>query len=355
MSVEMHYSYLPDRNLSARERAILRSIVQTYILTAAPVGSRLLSRIFDAGQKLSPATIRNVMADLEDMEFISHPHTSAGRVPTDKGYRLYVDTLMDTESLSENERAAVNQNLLSVPQELALRDASRLLGSLSHYLAIVELPSMADIIIHRLQLVPLSSQRLLVVAELESKLVRTVTLETNMEYDPARLEQMATYINSRISGRSIRYIRENFPHILNTGDSHFAHNDLFRLFVESVDSLFQPYQPGEEKLHIAGARNLVHHPEFENPEHMRGIIELVENEDVIIHLLDRSEPQDPGSIRIMIGHELGEEKLQNYSLVLGSYSLNGGTGSIGLIGPKRMNYSRMVSLVEYVAGVLSHR
>jgi heat-inducible transcriptional repressor len=353
MSINYSFRKHNDRELTDREKFILRSIVQAYILTASPVGSRFLSKYVEEC-KLSPATIRNVMADLEEMEFISHPHTSAGRVPTDKGYRLYVDSLMNIEHISESEQIVVDTHLLAHPYEGALKDASRILGSLSHYLAIVELPNLADIIVRQIQLMPLSSQRLLVVVELESKLVRTVTLETDIDIQSATLDIVSTFINSKISGKSLRYIRLNFVSILQE-HSNFLHSSLFRLFVESVDVLFKPHQANEEKVHIAGTQNLLKYPEFDNPEHVRGIIELVESEDIIIHLLDRKDGISDTGIKVIIGDELGEEKLKNYSLVSGSYSISGANGSIGLIGPKRMNYSKMISLVEYVAGALSNQ
>ena len=352
MNNEFPYRNRQDRELNDREKSVLRSIVQSYILTASPVGSRFLSKSSEEFT-LSPATIRNVMSDLEEMEFISHPHTSAGRVPTDKGYRMYVDSLMELEFLSENEQHVVSGQLLTSPQEQALKDASKILGSLSHYLAIVELPNLTDITVRRIQIVPLTSQRLLVVVELDSNLVRTVTLETELSYSPDLLEQTAEFINSRISGKTIRYIRDHFIGMITEGGG-FHHGSLLRLFIESVDTLFKPEGSSVEKIHVAGAQNLLNYPEFDNPEQFKGVIELVESEDVIIHLLDRPEQVDQG-ITIRIGSELGEEKLNNYSMVLGSYTIEGANGSIGLIGPKRMNYSKMVSLVNYVGSILSKR
>jgi heat-inducible transcriptional repressor len=339
-----------DRELNDREKSILRSIVQSYILTATPVGSRFLSKTSEEFT-LSPATIRNVMADLEEMHFISHPHTSAGRVPTDKGYRCYVDSLMDVQSLSEQERHVVQQQLTALSQEQALKDASKILGTLSHCLAIVEMPQMLDIIVKRVHLLPLSSNRLLIAMELDSNIVRTVTLETDISVDSATLDQTAEFINGRISGKTIRYVREHLLGMMKDG-AH-GHNSLLRLFIDSIDTLLNPHALSDEKVHIAGAQHLLEYPEFDSPNQLRGVIELVENEDVIIHLLDQRESKDDNSIHIVIGNEIQEQRLMEYSMVLGSYSIKGAHGSIGLIGPKRMNYAKMVSLVKYMGQVLS--
>jgi heat-inducible transcriptional repressor len=347
-----HYHRNPhDRELNDREKSILRSIVQSYILTATPVGSRFLSKTSEEFT-LSPATIRNVMADLEEMQFISHPHISAGRVPTDKGYRCYVDTLMDVQALPEQERHVVKEQLTALSQEQALKDASKILGALSHCLAIVELPQMLDIIIKRVHLLPLSSDRLLIAMELESNIVRTVTLETDLSVDSSALDQTAEFINSRISGKSIRFVREHLVEMMMEGVK--GHHNLLRLFIDSVDTLLNPHTLNDEKVHIAGAQHLLEYPEFDSPNQLRGVIELVENEDVIIHLLDQREEKIDNSVQIVIGNEMKEQRLIEYSMVMGSYSMKGAYGSIGLIGPKRMNYAKMVSLVKYMGQVLSH-
>ncbi len=347
-----HYHRNPhDRELNDREKSILRSIVQSYILTATPVGSRFLSKTSEEFT-LSPATIRNVMADLEEMQFISHPHISAGRVPTDKGYRCYVDTLMDVQALPEQDRHVVKEQLTALSQEQASKDASKILGALSHCLAIVELPQMSDIIIKRVHLLPLSSDRLLIAMELESNIVRTVTLETDLSVDSSALDQTAEFINSRISGKSIRFVREHLVEMMMEGVK--GHHNLLRLFIDSVDTLLNPHALNDEKVHIAGAQHLLEYPEFDSPNQLRGVIELVENEDVIIHLLDQREEKIDNSVQIVIGNEMKEQRLIEYSMVMGSYSMKGAYGSIGLIGPKRMNYAKMVSLVKYMGQVLSH-
>lgn len=350
MNSDLLFPKREPRELNEREKSILRSIVQMYILTANPIGSRFVSRYLEQEFKLSPATVRNVMSDLEEMEFIGHPHTSAGRIPTDKGYRVYVDYLMQAEKISDTERSVVKDNLMISSPEMLFKDASKILGSLSKYLGVVELPNFLDVIVRRLQLIGLSSSRLLVVMELESNSVRTVTLEAQYEIDYRSLEATAQFINERISGKSIKFLKENFAEVIAEADTS---NPTLRLFIDSVDTLFA-LRKHEDKLHIAGTPNLLSYPEFEHPERIKGVIELVENEDVIIHLLEKQDKNDSG-IKIAIGQELDNELLNDYSLVATTYQVGSASGLIGLIGPKRMNYSKMVDLVGYVSKVLSLR
>ncbi|MES2765842.1 MAG: heat-inducible transcriptional repressor HrcA [Bacteroidota bacterium] len=342
--------FRPHRELNERERFILRAIVHLYILTAQPVGSRHLSKYLERSLKLSPATLRNVMSDLEELQYISHPHTSAGRIPTDKGYRFYVDSLMDVEHLTEPERLAVSSNLLQNPKETILRDASKLLSSISRYLGVVEIPQLLDLVVQKIELITLSSTRLLVVIALDSNVVRTVTLESHFEIEPSSLDEISRWINERVSGRTLSFLKKHFAEVISQ-DAH--EQPLIRLFVDSVDQLFSKEQPGEDRVHVAGAQQLLHHPEFDDVSRVRGIIELIEEEDVIIHLLDQCD-DTAGGIKIIIGEEMENELLHDYSLIISGYQLGAATGSIGLIGPKRMNYSKMASLVQFVAKTLSH-
>jgi heat-inducible transcriptional repressor len=335
--------------LSERERSIFQTIVQMYILRAAPIGSRYLSKILQGDLNLSPASIRNIMADLEERELISHPHTSAGRVPTDKGYRLYVDYLMKIEGLSESERRVVNDNLLATDSPNVLKDASKILGLMSHYLGIVEIPDLNNFIVEKIELISLSSNRLLVVIALDSKNVRTVTIEAEYTIDSSDLIPLSSYVNERISGRSISFIRENFKEMMDSSSA--GDLPLVRLFVDSVDRIFN-YGPSEERIFIAGTPNLFKYPEIDDIEKVRSVIEIIENEDIIIHLLDKRDNEDKG-FRVYIGQELGNESLKDYSLLVSCYNIGSAEGSIGLIGPKRMNYSKMASLVNYVAHTLS--
>ncbi len=334
--------------LSDREQCILRAVVQLFILHAVPVGSRVVSRYLEREMQMSPATIRNVMSDLEASGYITHPHTSAGRMPTDKGYRQYVDSLMKIEALPSEETHSVIANLLVTPRETVVREATRMLGSLSHHLALIELPQLRDAEVQKVDILRLTSDRLLVVISLESDIVRTVSLEWTGTLADASLDDVTRLINERLSGRPLSLLATLFPDA-STPDS--VSNGLVRLFVEQVGRLGMSSEGST--LLMAGTQNLLTLPEFDDPARMRSVIELVENEDVIVHVLGSARDDQSGGVSVRIGNELLNEQLQDYSLVSTTYRIGPASGSVGLIGPKRMDYSRMISLVQMVSTVLS--
>ena len=341
--------YVPssdDRPLSERERTILRAIVHMFVRHASPVGSRVLSKQLERDLKLSAATIRNVMADLEELGYVTHPHTSAGRMPTDKGYRFYVDSLMELEALSPDETKRLD-TLTQGPKEQLFRDASRILGTLSDHLAVVRIPKLRDIIVQRVDLIRLSTEKVLAILALDSDIVQTISIESPAIPADHTVEDVARYLNERLSGRPLRLIHEIFPEIHQ--GSPESEPSLIRLFVQRVGNLDALHQGST--VHISGAQQLLQQPEFEDPERMRSVIELMENEDVIIHVVDRA-ATDPG-VAVRIGNELEEEQLQDYSLVTTTYRVGSAQGSVSLIGPKRMRYSRMMSLVQIVSDTLN--
>ena len=337
-----------DRELNDREKEILRKIIQLYILKASPIGSRTLAKYIEQDFRLSPATIRNVMADLEELEYISHPHTSAGRIPTDKGYRFYVDSLNGIVNLNENDIISAASGLATGDSETVLRGASRLLGMLSKYLGWVKIPNIIECCVQKIEIIPISSSRIVVVIALDSNIVRTVSLEADFELDSRFIRDITQFINDKISGRTLSFIKDNFADMI----KDFSGSDMpvLRLFTESLDKIFAD-QSAQDRVLMAGTQNLLGHPEFETPESVRSVIELVENEDIVIHLLDKIE--DPQGIKVLIGHEMQNDIMNDYSLVLTNYSIGSAIGTIGLIGPKRMNYPKMISIVKTVADLLS--
>lgn len=339
------------RNLTERERTILRAIVHLYVLHAAPIGSRYLSKYLEREFRLSPATIRNAMVDLEELGYITHPHSSAGRVPTDRGYRLYVDSLMDIEHLTNLETSTVVSSLLLSPRENILRDASRLLGSLSHYLALVQSPILRDVIVRKVEMIDLSSERILVVLALESDIVRTLSIETSLVPERGTLEDLSRFVNERLSGHTLREIPTLFPDILNATASDST--ALVRLFLEEAERMADIVGGTSDSLHVAGTPQLLSHPEFEHPERVRSIIELIENQEVIVHLLDSGVGST--GVRVRIGDELDHEGLKDYSLITTQYRIGSMTGSVGLVGPKRMQYGKMIALVDFVSNVISSK
>lgn len=335
------------RDLNDRERFILQAIVQLFVLHATPVGSRNVSKYLERTLPLSPATIRNTMADLEIMGYITHPHTSAGRMPTDLGYRYYVDSLADQSRLTPEERSAVEHDLLSIPRETVTRDAVRLLSSLSRHLAMVQLPQVTESLVQHVEIIALSSDRLLVIIELDSDIVKTLTLESNEVVDHVALRAISQQLNERLAGRPLSMLQKALPELLDASSS--SSPGLLRLFVNQVSHLLQSPQTGS--IHISGAQHLITQPEFDAPERLRSVIELVENEDVVVHLLGTA--TEAGRLSVRIGQELPDPAMHEYSLIATTYRAGNATGSLGIIGPRRMDYGRMISIVQLMSSVLT--
>jgi heat-inducible transcriptional repressor len=337
--------------LSERQERILVRIIDTFIATAVPVGSRFLSKVLAQELALSAATLRNEMSDLESMGYLTQPHTSAGRVPTDKGYRFYVDK-MQPDTLSANDKYALVERLRPAADEGVLRDASRIMGALTRTLAIVEIPLLSNAVIRRIEALPLSSTRLLVVVSLQSDIVRTLTLETTFSVEHTTIQTTLAILNERLAGKTLDFVRNNLQGVVQ--DISVENDSLLSLFVDSAKDIFaQEYLPGD-RFHLAGTQHLFSQPEFERADQFRAVVELMENEDVIVHLLHSAKQQN-GQVQVLIGTEMQLDLVQDYSLIVAQYAFSSAIGTIGLLGPKRMNYARMCSVVDFVAHLLSHR
>ena len=334
--------------LNERERTILRSIIYSFIQTATPVGSRYISK--RQGLGLSPATVRNVMSDLEYLGYINHPHTSAGRIPTDKGYRFYVDSLMELESLSEHEQSSIQSQIhASAEPDEILKETSRILSAISHQLGVVSIPRMNAGVFEKLELVSLSSTRIMVIISIGSGLVKTMMMEVHSEIPKTKLEEVSRQLNERLSGLTMRQIRKTFA--ARVRDMQNEETGLIRLFVDSVDKVFDETK-NREKVHIGGTQSLLAQPEFSNVENFRGIIELLDNEDIIVHILEKNDAGEK-NISVSIGVENEDEKLRDISVVASQYTIGDISGTVGILGSKRMDYSRMIPLVDYMAKTIS--
>lgn len=339
---------MSNEELNEREKNILRFIIQQFILTANPVGSRNITKRYDIG--FSPATVRNIMSDLEDSGFINHPHTSAGRIPTDKGYRFYVDTLMDVQKLRNSEIGLINKSLETSLNETddLLKIASNLLSSITHQIACVTYPKLESGIFEKIQIIQLTSTRILVVITIKSGLVKTMTLELNSDLRASQIDPVQQLLNERLGGLSLQEIRVTFKERFK--DIQEDKHPIIRLFVDSVDKIFKDDTRGERAL-ITGAKNVIRQPEFENPESFQSVIELIEDKDIIIHILEKS--GDDEQIYISIGSENENEKLNEYSFISKKYQLGEISGTLGIVGPKRMEYSKVIAIVDYIAKMIS--
>ena len=340
---------MEHEELTEREKMILRSIIQQFILTASPVGSRNISKRYDIG--FSPATIRNIMSDLEESGYIDHPHTSAGRIPTDKGYRFYVDTLMDIQELRNSEKGFINKGLEAniLETDELLRITSFLLSSITKQLACVSYPKLETGILEKLQIISLSTTRILVVISIKAGLVKTITLELTSEINPDQIESVQRLLNEKLSGLTFNEIRATFTERLK--DVEEDHKPIIRLFIDSMDKIFKDLRK-TDNLFITGAKNVIKQPEFDSPENFQSVIELIEDKDIIIHILDKYETFD-NQVFISIGSENENKKLDEYSLVTKEYQLGDISGTLGVIGPKRMEYPKIVAIVDYMAKMIT--
>jgi heat-inducible transcriptional repressor len=336
--------------LNDREKSILRSVVQQFIITASPVGSRYITKKYEMG--ISPATVRNIMADLEESGYVNHPHTSAGRVPTDKGYRYYVDSLMELKKLKSSDKGLINKSLKAEITETdeIFKITSKLLSTITNQLACVTYPDIESGIFEKLQIISLTSTRLMIVISIKSGLVKTITLEIKSTIKRIQLESVQRILNERLSGLKFSEIRKTFKTRFKDVDD--KQKPVIRLFIDSVDKIFKDDRK-TENLILTGARNIIKQPEFENPEKFESIIELMEDKDIIIHIIEKSSEADQGNVFISIGSENEDIKMRDYSFISKEYKFGGTIGTLGIVGPKRMEYSRVVAIVDYIAKMLS--
>ena len=339
---------MPVQELNEREKTILRHVIQQFILTASPVGSRNITKKYEVG--LSPASVRNIMSDLEEAGFIDHPHTSAGRIPTDKGYRFYVDSLMDIQQLKNSEKVFIREKLEEgLETDDVLRISSALLSKITKQLACVSYPKLDTGVLEKIQIVSLSSTRILVVISVKSGQVKTITLELSSDIEDSKILPVQTLLNERLAGLTFSEIRktfnERFRDVVDDDD-----NAIMRLFYDSVDKIFKDVIK-KENIVISGAKNIIRQPEFENPERFQSIIELIEDRDIIVHILEKT--GDSNEIFISIGSENEDIKLNDYSYITKEYKFGDTNGTLGIIGPKRMEYSKIVSIVDYMSKMIS--
>ena len=332
---------------------MLRRVVQRFINTAAPVGSRALSDDID----LSSASVRSTMSRLEQAGYLDHPHTSAGRIPTVQGYRTYVDDLMDVDGLSPREagllREGVRRRLGDL--EAVAQESSRLIGRLAQLLGVVLTPRLATGILDRIEVVPLSSTRVLFVLALRGGLARTVQAEVDAPVVPAHLDAVVQRLNERLSGLTLSEVRRTGAERV----QDLAPEDqtgIVRVVLREAPALFEEPE-STRRAAIAGAGHLVSQPEFSQPDVVRDIVELSENADVVVHLLERPArvDGDPRRAAVLIGRDVGPDAAEGgtqVSVVTAPYHVGTAVGAVAVIGPTRMDYARAVALVEYVAGLL---
>lgn len=339
-------------DLTYREKEVLKFIVENFVKSALPIGSRNISK--QTSLNLSPASIRNVMSDLEDLELISTPHTSAGRIPTDKGYRFYVDSLMKDEKLSEDEKNylktffAENENT-SIDNGKVFSEISFILGKISHQLTIVTQPFLNEGALENIELVNISSNRILVVLNVSGGFVKTVLMEIDVVVSKSKLDALSIFLNEKLRGLSLKVIKETFKERVK--ESSMVDANLIQMFINSTDKIYGD-NDANDKFFIGGRGEIILQPEFDDPVSFKNIIDIAEDRNLVIHILNSSDFKDD-HVTVRIGEEIQEGKLKDYSLIVSSYTMGNVKGNVGIIGPKRINYPKMITLLKYTSHLLS--
>src|SRR5687768_747319 len=325
--------------LNDRERRALEAVIQSYVETAEPAGSRTISKRFGLG--VSPATIRNTMSDLEEKGYLFHPHTSAGRVPTDIAYRLYVDSLIRLQPLPSPEQHRLAEELSAGGSaiETILRRAAQSLSVLTQELGVAIGPRLDQAVLQRLELVRLSSERLVLVLTLQGGVVRTIFVEVKGQIADDALAEVSLVLNERLAGLNLREIRASLASRLRDTSPTAEASELLNIFVQEGDSLFDvPLAGGDERVMLGQASVLAEQPEFASNENMRRLLALTDTHQHLADMLRRRNAT-PG-ISITIGNEHGDPRLDSFTIVTAEYTAGGLSGVIGIIGPTRMPYDK---------------
>ncbi|WP_031433688.1 heat-inducible transcriptional repressor HrcA [Methylomarinum vadi] len=335
-------------SLNDRSLHLLKALVERYIQDGQPVGSRVLSK--DSDLKLSPATIRNVMADLEDMGLIHSPHTSAGRVPTVRGYRLFVDSLLTVRPLESRLLDYLAEGLENNCEEAAvlLEKASKLLSDATRMAGIVTLPRREVVSLNHIEFLSLSHNRILVIFVTNGQEVHNKIIHTDRAFGASELQQAANYLNSVYAGKSVASVRESLIQELE--------QDQKKLNQGMIDAVAMARQAFEQKPRedyvLSGQTNLMEFSELSNMERLRQLFDAFNQKRGVIHLLDKC--QAANGVQIFIGEESGYEAFDHCSLVTSSYTVNDEVvGVLGVIGPTRMAYEKVIPFVDMTAKLLS--
>lgn len=329
-------------HLSERELRVLEAVVQSYIETAEPAGSQMISRRFGLG--VSPATIRSIMSELEERGYLFHRHTSAGRVPTDMAYRAYVDLVMHRAPPSSEHQLAIEAELQGRTSALeeVLRRAAQVLGVLTQELGIAVAPALDRVVLERVDLVQVASDRLLLVLDLRSGAVRTIFVRVPGQMAPESVRRVSHLLNERLAGLTLREIRNTLGERLRDAHSAAGGRELLDIFIAEGDEIFALGEP--DAVMLGSAQMLADQPEFASNARMRELLELTERRDLLREAL---EARRRTGLSITIGAENADARLNDLTLVTSSYRKGELSGVIGVIGPTRMPYDKIIGLVEH--------
>ena len=330
--------------LDGRKEVILRAIIDDYIDTAEPIGSRTIAKKHELG--LSSATIRNEMADLEEMGYLAQPHTSAGRVPSNKGYRLYVDRLMETRGLTPEEMEEINSLMEIKISELnqLIKQASLIVSRVTKYTSMAMTPQIKKSTLKAVQVVPIESGKALVIVVTNAGVVKNSLVEIPYAVLPDYLIRISNMLNEKLYGLSLDQINLSFVNEVET-EIGLSREILMPVLNGVADCI---HRVDSTEIILDGATNILNHPEFRDVEKAKELFNIFDEKEVLCKLLESVTHEKKG-INVRIGNENEIEEIKNCSLVTASYSI-GDTlvGSIGVIGPTRMEYARVISLMDFI-------
>jgi len=337
-----------DLFLSERMKRILEIVIEDYIRWAEPVGSRTISK--KSNLHLSPATIRNIMSDLEDLGLLSQPYTSAGRVPTGKGLRFYIDSILNVHELSGQEQQEIRSKYLShlIEGPDLFRETSRILSLSSHYLGIVWTPRMTSVVLQHIEFVKLRKHLVLAILVSTTGMIHNRIIEMEEDFSQSELDHLSDYLNSFLTGLTLCQVREKLLDQMRVAKN--AYDRLLEQALKLGEKAFSSLD--ETEVFIEGKTNILHEPEFSNVSRMTDLFRTFEEKATMVKLLDKF--MDPKGVQIAIGSESQVQEMETCSLVTSTYGCAGQVwGALGVIGPRRMNYSRIIPLVDYSAKLLT--
>jgi heat-inducible transcriptional repressor len=332
-----------------RAQHLLKVLIQRYIRDGQPVGSRTLSR--DSGLDLSPATIRNVMSDLEDMGLVAAPHTSAGRVPTPQGYRMFVDTLVRYRQPGNSDIERIRRKLgreFDNPASL-LGTVSSMLSEFTRMAGVVTVPRAPRVTLRQIEFLPLSEKRVLVILVVNDAEVQNRILHTDRDYTPSELQQAQNYINQHYAGTDLHTVREKL--VADLDEMRDSVNEAMRDIITVAQTVMDRAGQSDDEYVLAGETKLMDFAELSDVEKLRRLFDAFSHKSLILDLLDRSINAD--GVRVFIGEESGYRILDDCSIVTAPYHVDDDTiGVLGVIGPTRMAYDRVVPIVDVTARLL---
>lgn len=336
-----------DGRLNERARLLLKALVERYIRDGQPVGSRTLSR--DSGLSLSPATVRNAMADLEEMGLLISPHTSAGRIPTVQGYRFFIDSLLQVEPMGGDEVEALRGQFLDDQDPHALiQTASNMLSDLTRLAGIVTVPRQDEVRLRHVEFLSLSGDQVLVILVLNDREVQNRIIRTGQRFTDSQLQQATNYLNEICAGKDLSQVRENLLSEMRQARQRM--NDIMVSAIEMAGMAFDS-GPKDEDVMVSGQTRLMEYGELADMEKLRQLFDAFARKRDILHLLDHV--LTARGVQIFIGEESGSDIFEQCSVVTAPYHAQGRVlGVLGVIGPTRMAYDRVIPIVDVTARLL---